>query len=217
MGNGHGKGRALQKWFVDLLPDKILLQLWIAGHTEAFDTLFLRHWEPMKLLVLKEFPKFDVARAEDAAANVFSYLVKRKATDPETVRSIRNFKSYLQASVLNKATDIWRAEKKHESHDQDEEKKSVIAKLAVPPIEVAGKAEQVVFEVLNLLPPRRKRVFEYREFNDWPHKLIAENLGITVGTSKTTYKAAREQFESLLKERDCKWEDCKSVFKNLVK
>lgn len=71
----------------------------------------------------------------------------------------------------------------------------------------AGLSAGELFELIKELPPRYKMVFNLYAIDGYSHKEIADQMGITVGTSKSNLNRARQILQTKLEKMNVKTEN----------
>ena len=106
------------------------------------------------------------------------------------------FKGWLRRILINQAIDHYRQEIRHQ-HESIEKAEQI------PSIEAADSlsqlAHQELIELIQRLSPGYRVVFNLYVMDGFSHEEIADQLGISVGASKSNLSRAREKLRSLLK------------------
>ncbi|MES2458867.1 MAG: RNA polymerase sigma-70 factor [Bacteroidota bacterium] len=159
----------------------------------AFAEIYDRYWQPMFIYALKRL------RDEDQAADVIQDLFTQVWNRADQLYIDTALKSYLFTSVRNQTLNILAKDKRVEAYTE---------KLALAFVEGLNTTDQEVSfrefsalleqEVRNL-PPRMQAVYIKNKEQGLSHKTIAEELGITEDTSKTTLNRALNELRTKLK------------------
>ena len=129
----------------------------------------------------------------DAFLKVFSHLHQY---DPNC-----EFKPWLRRILINKAIDYHR-KYKHKISWVELSPKIDLADLtvALPPTLL----EQDMLPILQQLPPAYRMVFNLYVMEGYKHQEIAEQLGISVGTSRSNLLRAKAKLRTLLIKKSSK-------------
>jgi RNA polymerase sigma-70 factor (ECF subfamily) len=137
----------------------------------------------------------DRAGAEDCLHDVFVHLAGSAAS----IRLHGTLKGYLVTSVVNRARDLLRREKRSQPVSWDQ-----LADLYVATGESASEAaenrEQVarLYEALAGLPYEQREVIVLRLHGDLTFQEIAEQLAISINTVQSRYRYGLEKLRALL-------------------
>ncbi|GAB3266719.1 sigma-70 family RNA polymerase sigma factor [Larkinella harenae] len=108
------------------------------------------------------------------------------------------FKMWLRRIMINTALDYYRHNLKHRYHEDIDQA------IQLPDVD-ANAVEQLsheeLMEVVQLLTPAYRMVFNLYAIDGFSHDEIAGQLNISVGTSKSNLARAREQLKQLLIRR----------------
>ncbi|WP_128546674.1 RNA polymerase sigma factor [Larkinella soli] len=108
------------------------------------------------------------------------------------------FKMWLRRIMINTALDYYRQHLKHRYHED-------ISQAGDLPNAEASALDQLsheeLMEVVQLLTPAYRVVFNLYAIDGFTHEEIAGQLGISVGTSKSNLARARDQLKQLLIRR----------------
>lgn len=114
----------------------------------------------------------------------------------EQYDSAQPFKSWLRRILINQAIDHYRQEIRHQHDDIDKAE-------YIPSLEAADSlsqlAHQELIELIQRLSPAYRVVFNLYVMDGFTHEEIADQLGISVGASKSNLSRAREKLRLLLK------------------
>ncbi|MBC6112800.1 RNA polymerase sigma factor [Pedobacter fastidiosus] len=159
----------------------------------AFTEIYDRYWQPMFIYALKRL------RDEDQAADIIQDLFTQVWNRADQLYIDTALKSYLFTSVRNQTLNILAKDKRVEAYTE---------KLAFAFVEGLNTTDQEVSfrefsalleqEVRNL-PPRMQAVYIKNKEQGLSHKNIAEELGITEDSSKTTLNRALNELRIKLK------------------
>lgn len=136
-------------------------------------------------------------RTKDEAIEVLNDGFMKVFTKTEKYDPEKSFKGWLRRIMINTALDFYRQEVKHYFHED------------VMLVETASVSETVLDELqheeliklVQLLSPAYRMVFNLYAIDGYSHEEIAEQLDISIGTSKSNLARAREHLRNMLKQR----------------
>ncbi len=104
-----------------------------------------------------------------------------------------SFKGWLRKVMINSAIDYYRRNEKHYhsldiSHGKYETSETILDKLS----------EQDIIEAIQRLPPSYRMVFNLYVIEGYKHEEIANQLNISVGTSKSNLAIARNKLQKIV-------------------
>ena len=106
-----------------------------------------------------------------------------------------SFKGWLRRIMINTAIDYYRRNAKHQHFvDVSYAKDESVNFDALDQI-----TEKEIMSAIQQLPPSYKMVFNLHVIEGFKHEEIAEQLGISVGTSKSNLAVARNKLQKILK------------------
>lgn len=174
---------------LDLLSDLELLSLIQKGNTQAYETIFNRHWESV---YLKSFSILrDSKSSEDIVQDVFLRLWKNR----KKIR-ILHFENYLHASVRNGSLKSLARNKLADRHLNT---LSTLEFVSTTEEELNAKElESLIFSSLEELPDRCKEIFLLSRFENKSNSEIAKSLKISQRTVENQlYRAVKHLREIL--------------------
>ncbi|HYJ26477.1 MAG TPA: SigE family RNA polymerase sigma factor [Nocardioides sp.] len=134
----------------------------------------------------------DLASAEDVVQDAFAALSRR----PDAVKDPSKALAYLRVSVVNTARSALRRRRTARAYAPPHD-------LSPPTPEdsaVLAEEHREVIEALNTLAPRQREVLVLRYWSHLSESEIAETLGISPGTVKSTASRALVALEKSMKE-----------------
>ncbi|WEK34034.1 MAG: sigma-70 family RNA polymerase sigma factor [Candidatus Pseudobacter hemicellulosilyticus] len=166
----------------DLHTDQELFRLVANGDANAFSVLVARYTSVIYaqlLLYLKNAP-----RAEEATQDIFMSIWRNR----EKLPGMENFAGYVYVTTRNKLHTLIR-EKVLATVEPPEDRLHSV--LAGPESVVQVKElQQAIHTGINLLPPRRKEVFQLSRLEHKSYEEIADQLGISRTAVKQHISAA---------------------------
>jgi RNA polymerase sigma-70 factor (ECF subfamily) len=168
-------------------PDRALVEAVVRdGDEVAFRELYRRHTPRLYPLVLRV-----VGGAEMDAEDVVQETWIRATAGMRRFRGDSSFATWLTAIGLNAARDHLRRRGRWGAMEDVDE-----VEVAVPP---APHGQRLDLErAIQQLPPGCRTVLVLHDIQGFTHEEIANQLGISVGTSKSQLFAARRAARNLL-------------------
>lgn len=108
------------------------------------------------------------------------------------------FKSWLRRILINAAVDHYRQEVRHHHHDTIEQAEPTAVSSSADAH--SQLAHEDLLRLIQRLSPAYRLVFNLYVMDGYTHDEIADQLGITVGASKSNLARARENLRQLLKQ-----------------
>ena len=172
-----------------MLEDEIIKQC-IAGNSKAQEKLYNFYARRMKGICVRYaksvFEAEDIF--QDAFIKVFTYLVNYKMEG--------SFDGWIRRIVVNTAIDHYKKNQSLEKHFEQYDGADEIETENVT-IEQKLYADDLL-KILSLLPDGYRLVFNLYAIEGYHHKVIADLLNITEGTSKSQLSKARRYIQHLL-------------------
>lgn len=164
--------------------DEQLVDLYVKGDNNAFDTLLSRHKQ-----VIYNYIYFTV-RNNDLADDIFqdtfvkAIMMLKQGRYTETGK----FKAWIMRIAHNLIIDYFRQEKSENTISNDEVETDLLndCRLCENNIEDDLVFDQIMFDVRKLvefLPDNQREVLEMRFFKDLSFKEIAEQTGVSINTA----------------------------------
>jgi len=138
------------------------------------------------------------ARDRDEAVEILNDGFYKVLTRLDRYDPAKPFLPWLSRIMTNTAIDHYRSELKH----------PITSDLTE--LEVQGKEDDIqsklnyddLIKLIQTLPPGYRAVFNLFAVDGYTHEEIAEQLGISVGTSKSNLFKARQKLKSMLEPND---------------
>ena len=131
----------------------------------------------------------DRDRAEDAVAEAFVRVYRQMRRG-----EIRNPSAYVRRAVVNEVNSRFR---RLALERREAAKRSADDRGARSPDDALADADEM-FAALRQLPERQRTAIVLRFYEDLPEKAIAEAMGISIGTVKSTLHRGMERLRVLL-------------------
>ncbi len=105
-----------------------------------------------------------------------------------------SFRAWLRRVMINSAIDYFRRNEKH-YHNLDI---SYLKYKSVSPSVIDELSEREIVEAIRHLPPSYRMVFNLYVIEGFSHEEIANQMGISIGTSKSNLAIARNKLRKIL-------------------
>jgi len=150
-------------------------------------SIFFREYHAKMLLLAKIFVVSHPA-AEDVVSEVLIKLLRKRK---KTFRK-KNFLGFLYTCVKNQSIDYLRKNKKHRHFTLNNDNIDFLIQHKTNPCsDLAGKEfEEIIFDCIERLPPRRKLVFKLIKEDGLSYKQVAALLDISVRTVEVQLRLA---------------------------
>lgn len=110
------------------------------------------------------------------------------------------FKAWFRRIIVNTALDFYRSQQKHYFHENIEEAFEVFSNDSSP---LSQLNHEEIIMLIQRLPSGYKMVFNLFVIDGFSHEEISNQLGISIGTSKSNLSRAREALRKMiLKEEE---------------
>lgn len=105
------------------------------------------------------------------------------------------FKAWFRRIIVNTALDFYRSQQKHYFHENIEEAYEVSSNDSSP---LSQLNYEEIISLVQRLPSGYKMVFNLFVIDGFSHEEISNQLGISVGTSKSNLSRAREALRKMI-------------------
>ncbi|MFN3487703.1 MAG: RNA polymerase sigma factor [Emticicia sp.] len=105
------------------------------------------------------------------------------------------FKAWFRRIIVNTALDFYRSQQKHYFHENIEEAYDVSSNDSSP---LSQLNHDEIIMLIQRLPSGYKMVFNLFVIDGFSHEEISNQLGISVGTSKSNLSRAREALRKMI-------------------
>ncbi|RPG80859.1 MAG: sigma-70 family RNA polymerase sigma factor [Crocinitomicaceae bacterium TMED114] len=116
-----------------------------------------------------------------------------------------SFEGWMRRIMVNLAIDSLRAAKHLQWVGENEEMLDVFSDTMYPDVETgpewAGLTQKDILDAMERLTPMYRAVFNLYAIEEYSHREIAAELGISEGTSKSNYAKARRNLREWLREK----------------
>lgn len=164
--------------------DKLLVLKLREGNVLAFEQLFNRYQS--KLINFIRSALSNETEAEEIAQEVFLKIwEKRTGIDPN-----RSFKSFLYTVTKNEIHDYLRKVLQQKKYVERTIHELAIADNDLEQIVDFRETDKVIKELVNLLPGKRRKVFELSRFHGKTYRQIALEMNISENTVDTQMRKA---------------------------
>jgi RNA polymerase sigma factor (sigma-70 family) len=133
-------------------------------------------------------------RSRDEAKEILNDGFLKVFTKLDSFDSNRAFKTWLGRIMINTALDHYRQELRRDVFDDVE----VADQVSVDETVISKLAHEELVALIQKLTPSYRIVFSLSVIDGYTHEEIAEQLGISVGASKSNLSRAREKLREML-------------------
>ncbi|WP_439183840.1 RNA polymerase sigma factor [Carboxylicivirga taeanensis] len=162
------------------------------GDESGLRLLFDNYYKPLCLFALRYIDSFD--KSEDIVQEVFITFWENKKADQIT-STLRN---YLYKAVKNNALNYLRSNSRYRLEAINEELELMVEVPDDEQHEDLEEKRERLFAEIDKLSPQAKAVFESVIIGSMKYKEVAEEMGISVNTVKTTLSRALKRLRTSL-------------------
>lgn len=184
-------------------PDNILIQQYLSGNNEAFETLLNRYKQRIYSFIYSKIK--DRELADDVFQDTFIKVIKtlKKGTYNDEGR----FLSWVMRIAHNLIVDHFRRKQRmpmYESHDSD---KDVFYRVSEPTQNIEDllintQIKEDLNILINELPKNQLEVLHMRLYQDMSFKEIAERTNVSINTSLGRMRYGLINLRKLIDERN---------------
>jgi RNA polymerase sigma-70 factor (ECF subfamily) len=158
-----------------------------------YQKLLFEQYAPKMLGVCARYFQ-DIEEAEDALQDGFVKVF----SNISAFRGEGSFEGWIRRIMVNTSINLHRKNLKHYYHLElgDKELKMVDENLSYDQLEV-----QDLLKLIQSLPNGYRIVFNLFEIEGYSHQEIADQLGVSVNTSKSQLLKARRKLQELIKQK----------------
>ena len=188
---------------MSILPDNILIQQYLSGNNEAFETLLNRYKQRIYSFIYSKIK--DRELADDVFQDTFIKVIKtlKKGTYNDEGR----FLSWVMRIAHNLIIDHFRRKQRmpmYESHDSD---KDVFYRVSEPTQNIEDllintQIKEDLNILINELPKNQLEVLHMRLYQDMSFKEIAERTNVSINTSLGRMRYGLINLRKLIDERN---------------
>jgi len=109
----------------------------------------------------------------------------------------RPFKTWMGRVMINTALDQYRREAKHQIYDDID----LATQVAIDETVISQLSYEELIGMIQQLPPGYRIVFSLAVLDGYTHEEIADELGISVGASKSNLSRARGKLKMMLSKK----------------
>jgi RNA polymerase sigma-70 factor (ECF subfamily) len=160
------------------------------GDTRTYKTIFDTYYKRLYAFSFKYVE--DTYAAEEIVENIFLVLWQKR----HSMDKVENLKSYLYSMVRNASLDYLKKEKKFVRFDVDKHDSTALMEQFI----IEEETHAILFQALESLPLKCRKVFELSCLEGVKYKDIAEDLQISINTVKSQRARAIELLKRHLKD-----------------
>ena len=134
-------------------------------------------------------------QSRDEALEIVNDSFLKVFTKGDQYDSKYPFKAWFRRIIVNTALDFYRSQQKHYFHENIEEAYEVSSNDSSPLSQL--NYEEIIM-LIQRLPSGYKMVFNLFVIDGFSHEEISNQLGISVGTSKSNLSRAREALRKMI-------------------
>lgn len=179
-----------------MLEDRLLTWRFKHGSAEAFERIYVKYKDDLLRLAVVLLP--DVHAAEDVVHDVFVHLAQERAG----IRIAGNLKSFLVVSVVNRARNYRRGEKRLETRALCRDAESCVsAQPGAPdpePWAILSEELQLLREAMAQLPDEQREAVALHEGAGMTFPEIARLQSVPVNTVQGRCRYGLNKLRSLL-------------------
>lgn len=166
------------------------------GDEEAFGQLFNFYYPKLIQLALAFVP--EIVAAQEVVSDLFYKILK----NPKTLEHVKEFDNYIFLAVRNQSFTYLKKTKRHAIFDSIHQKEDYIQPDLRNPENslLSDELFQLVSNVVNDLPPKRKAIFQLVKEEGKKYKEVAEILGISIKTVELQMSLALKVLRKSVKE-----------------
>lgn len=188
---------------MSIIPDNVLINEYLSGSNEAFDTLLSRYKQRIYSFIYSKIKDKDIV--DDIFQDTFIKVIKslKKGTYNEEGR----FLSWVMRIAHNLIVDHFRRKKRMPMYDSHDNAYDVFYKMSEPSknvedflIDTQIKAD--LNALMLELPQNQLEVLRMRLFQDMSFKEIAERTNVSINTSLGRMRYGLINLRKLIDERN---------------
>lgn len=134
-------------------------------------------------------------QSRDEALEIVNDSFLKVFTKGDQYDSKYPFKAWFRRIIVNTALDFYRSQQKHYFHENIEEAYEVSSNDSSP---LSQLNHEEIIMLIQRLPSGYKMVFNLFVIDGFSHEEIGNQLGISVGTSKSNLSRAREALRKMI-------------------
>lgn len=134
-------------------------------------------------------------QSRDEALEIVNDSFLKVFTKGDQYDSKYPFKAWFRRIIVNTALDFYRSQQKHYFHENIEEAYEISSNDSSP---LSQLNHEEILMLIQRLPHGYKMVFNLFVIDGFSHEEIGNQLGISVGTSKSNLSRAREALRKMI-------------------
>ncbi len=138
-------------------------------------------------------------QSRDEALEIVNDSFLKVFTKGDQYDSKYPFKAWFRRIIVNTALDFYRSQQKHYFHENIEEAYEISSNDSSP---LSQLNHEEILMLIQRLPSGYKTVFNLFVIDGFSHEEISNQLGISVGTSKSNLSRAREALRKMILQEE---------------
>lgn len=177
-----------------MVPDQEILEGCKSGNRQAFGLLYKKYAPSMLGICMRYCKRKEEAEdvLHEGFIKVFSNVAK--------FRGEGSFEGWIKRIMINTSVSYYHANLKHYFQSGVEEMEDLTVGDEDDGVYTNAPRRSELLSLIQDLPDGYRFVFNMYVFEDFSHKEIASELGISVNTSKSQLAKARRRLQKKLKE-----------------
>lgn len=178
-----------------MVPDQEILEGCKSGERSAFGLLYEKYASTMLAICMRYCKRREEAEdvLHEGFIKVFSNVNK--------FRGEGSFEGWIKRIMINTSLSHYHAHLKHHFKSGTEDMENMPADYEEEGVYNNAPSRSELLTLIQQLPDGYRFVFNMYVFEDFSHKEIAGQLGISVNTSKSQLAKARRQLQKKLQEK----------------
>lgn len=188
---------------MSIIPDNQLINQYLAGHNEAFETLLARYKQRIYSFIYSKINNRDIA--DDIFQDTFIKVIKtlKKGAYNEEGR----FLSWVMRIAHNLIVDHFRRKQRMPMHDSRDNEYDVFYNISessqnVEEIMIDEQIKADLSQLILELPENQLEVLQMRLYQDMSFKEIAERTNVSINTSLGRMRYGLINLRKLIDERN---------------
>lgn len=156
--------------------------------------MLYQQYGPLLLAICRRYSKTNI-EAEDILQEGFIKIYQKI----DTFKGSGSFEGWLKRVIVNTAINHYKSNLKHYFHENIDERNVIETSEPIEIEEMKSNKDELI-KIIQQLPKGYQMVFNMYAIDGLTHQEIADELNISVNTSKTQLFKARKKLSEQLKE-----------------